>query len=52
MSSRRGRENLGTGDYGAALRFGKSRGLLVTAQNPFLAFQRMENEFSLAISPP
>ena len=36
----RGRENLGTGDYGAFLRFEKSRGLLVTAQNPFLAFQR------------
>src|SRR5947208_3355323 len=29
----RARPNLGTGDYGACLRFDKSRGLLVTAQN-------------------
>ena len=47
----RGRENLGTGDYGAFLRFDKSRGLLVTAQNPFLAFQREGNNFSLAYQP-
>lgn len=47
----RGRENLGTGDYGAALRFGKTRGLLVTAQNPFLAFRAKENEFSLSYKP-
>jgi hypothetical protein len=30
------RRNLGTGDYGAALRFADRSGLLVTAQNPFL----------------
>jgi len=47
----RGRENLGTGDYGAFLRFDKSRGLLVTAQNPFLAFHREGNDFSLAYKP-
>ena len=47
----RGRENLGTGDYGAFLRFEPSRGLLVTAQNPFLAFHREGNDFSLAYKP-
>ncbi len=47
----RGRENLGTGDYGAFLRFEKSRGLLVTAQNPFLAFRREANDFSVAYKP-
>ncbi len=47
----RGRANLGTGDYGACLRFEKSRGLLVTAQNPFLAFQRNGAEFSLVYKP-
>lgn len=47
----RGRENLGTGDYGAFLRFDKSRGLLIAAQNPFLAFQREGNDFSLAYKP-
>lgn len=48
---RRGRENLGTGDYGAFLRSDKSHGLLVTAQNPFLAFQREGNDFSVAYKP-
>ncbi len=47
----RARENLGTGDYGAFLRFGKSRGLLITAQNPFLAFRRNGDEFSLSYKP-
>jgi hypothetical protein len=46
----RARQNLGTGDYGACLRYG-SRGLLVTAQNPFLAFERDGKEFSLAYRP-
>lgn len=31
-----GRPNLGTGDYGAAVRFHDGRGLLAAAQNPFL----------------
>ena len=44
-------QNLGTGDYGACLRFDKSRGLLVTAQNPFLAFQRDGGDFSLSYKP-
>jgi hypothetical protein len=47
----RARPNLGTGDYGACLRFEKSRGLLVTAQNPFLAFERTGGEFSLTYKP-
>ena len=48
---RHGRENLGTRDYGAALRFEKSRGLLVTAQNPFLAFERDGEAFTLSYKP-
>ncbi|HEY2012404.1 MAG TPA: hypothetical protein VGH38_02835, partial [Bryobacteraceae bacterium] len=47
----RANPSLGTADYGAFLRFDKSRGLLVTAQNPFLAFQREGNNFSLAYKP-
>jgi hypothetical protein len=47
----RARPNLGTGDYGACLRFDHSRGLLVTAQNPFLAFQRKAGVFSLSYKP-
>ena len=46
----RAKANLGTGDYGACLRFG-SRGLLVTAQNPFLAFTAKEREFTLGYKP-
>jgi hypothetical protein len=47
----RARPNLGTGDYGAFLRMDHSRGLLVTAQNPFLAFDRDGNRFSLSYKP-
>jgi hypothetical protein len=47
----RGRESLGTGNYGACLRLERSRGLLVTAQNPFLAFQRNGADFSLSYKP-
>jgi hypothetical protein len=47
----RARQNLGTGDYGACLRFDHSRGLLVAAQNPFLAFQRNAGVFSLSYKP-
>jgi hypothetical protein len=47
----RGRENLGTGDYGAFLRFNGTRGLLVTAQNPFLAFRRDGDSFTLGYKP-
>jgi hypothetical protein len=39
------------GDYGACLRFDRSRGLLVAAQNPFLAFQRTAGVFSLSYKP-
>ena len=45
------RANLGTGDYGACLRFGNSRGLLVVAQNPFLEFRRDAQVFSLRYKP-
>ena len=47
----RARENLGTGDNGGFLRFDKSRGLLVTAQNPFLAFRREGRDFSISYKP-
>jgi hypothetical protein len=43
-------ERLGTGVYGAALRFG-SRGLLAVVQNPFLRFRRDGAAFSLAYAP-
>jgi hypothetical protein len=42
---------LGTADYGACLRFERSRGLLVAAQNPFLAFDRDGGHISLAYKP-
>jgi hypothetical protein len=45
------RPALGTGDYGACLRFGATRGLLLAAQNPFLAFQRDGQSFSLRYKP-
>lgn len=45
------RPNLGTGDYGACLRFAKGRGLLVVAQNPFLEFRRDAQAFSLRYKP-
>jgi hypothetical protein len=45
------RPNLGTGDYGACLRFDKGRGLLVVAQNPFLEFRRDAQAFSLRYKP-
>jgi hypothetical protein len=45
------RANLGTGDYGACLRFGNGRGLLVVAQNPFLEFRRDAEGFSLRYKP-
>ncbi len=47
----RARQNLGTGDYGACLRLERSRGLLVAAQNPFLAFERKDREFTLTYKP-
>ena len=47
-----GRPNLGTGDYGACLRFADgSRGLLAVVQNPFLQFQRDGQSFSLGYKP-
>jgi hypothetical protein len=42
---------LGTADYGAFLRFDRSRGLLVAAQNPFLAFDRDGGHISLSYKP-
>jgi hypothetical protein len=45
------RTNLGTGDYGACLRFDNKRGLLVVAQNPFLEFRRDARAFSLRYKP-
>ncbi len=47
----RERPNLGTAEYGAFLRSGRSQGLLVTAQNPFLTFQRSASDFSLTYQP-
>jgi hypothetical protein len=48
---RSARPSLGTGDYGACLRFDHSRGLLVVAQNPFLEFRRDAQAFSLRYAP-
>ncbi len=45
------RPNLGTGDYGACLRFDKTRGMLVVAQNPFLEYRRNAQAFSLRYKP-
>ncbi len=45
------RTNLGTGDYGACLRFDKTRGMLVVAQNPFLEFRLDAGGFSLRYRP-
>lgn len=45
------RPSLGTSDYGACLRFGRSRGMLVVAQNPFLEFRRDGQSFSLRYKP-
>jgi hypothetical protein len=45
------RPNLGTGDYGACLRFDRARGLLVVAQNPFLEFRRDGQAFTLRYTP-
>jgi hypothetical protein len=42
---------LGTADYGACLRFDRSRGLLVAAQNPFLSFDRDGSRISLSYKP-
>jgi hypothetical protein len=47
----RGRRNLGTADYGACLRFDAKRGLLITAQNPFLHFDRDGNAFAVRYQP-
>jgi hypothetical protein len=45
------RTSLGTGDYGACLRFEKARGMLVVAENPFLEFRRSAQAFSLRYKP-
>ncbi|PYO83842.1 MAG: hypothetical protein DMD68_08450, partial [Gemmatimonadetes bacterium] len=45
------RANLGTGDYGGALRFASGRGLLAVVQNPFLEFRRDGNAFAIRYQP-
>jgi hypothetical protein len=45
------RPNLGTLDYGGCLRLDGSHGLLAVVQNPFLAFQREGQSFSLTYRP-
>jgi len=44
-------QRLGTADYGAFLRFDRSRGLLMAAQNPFLTFDRDGGHVSLSYKP-
>lgn len=44
-------DRLGTLDYGACLRFDRSRGLLVAAQNPFLTFDRDGGHIALSYKP-
>ncbi len=46
-----GRQNLGLGDYGAALRLSGDAGLWITAQNPFLAVRREGPSLSLSYAP-
>ena len=43
--------SLGTADYGGALRFAGTRGLLAVVQNPFLEFHRDGNAFSIRYQP-
>ena len=45
------RPNLGTGDYGGAIRLGGQRGLLAVVQNPFLEFAREQDAFSIRYKP-
>ncbi|HET7790034.1 MAG TPA: hypothetical protein VFK78_04485 [Gemmatimonadales bacterium] len=45
------RPSLGTGAYGAALRFPDGRGLLAVAQNPFLQFTDAGASFTLHYQP-
>ena len=47
----RARKNLGTSEYGAALRFDESQGLLAIVQNPFLTFQHDGGRFTLDYKP-
>jgi hypothetical protein len=47
----RARPNLGTLDYGACLRLDRDRGILVTAQNPFLTLENRDREFTLSYKP-
>lgn len=47
----RARPALGVKHYGAFLHFPQSRGLLVTAQNPFLTFEHRGRDFSLSYRP-
>ena len=44
-------DRLGTLDYGACLRFDRSRGLLVAVQNPFLTFDRDGGHIALSYKP-
>jgi hypothetical protein len=45
------RPDLGTADYGGAMRFGPRHALLAVVQNPFLWFESRSNEFALGYRP-
>jgi hypothetical protein len=45
------RPELGTGDYGGAVRFADGRGLLAVAQNPFLEFRHEGPAFAVRYVP-
>lgn len=45
------RQNLGLGDYGAALRFSGGRGLLALVQNPFLESTASGRDFAVSFRP-
>ncbi|HEX6975220.1 MAG TPA: hypothetical protein VF147_12530, partial [Vicinamibacterales bacterium] len=45
------RPNLGTGDYGGAIRLAGQRGLLAVVQNPFLEFSRDADAFAIHYKP-
>ena len=48
---RRARERLGTNDYGVALRFDSSQGILAVAQNPFISVEQEASGFAIGYKP-
>jgi hypothetical protein len=48
---KRGRKDLGTGDYAGFLRFGDGRGLFAAVQNPFLAVEAQGGAFTISYKP-